>query len=171
MGCCHNRCACRLALDVEALHPLGHTMPMTPDAAGRPERSDLTVDQHRMVAPSRVWLMPPPGDPTWYAGSWKSNPLTVVVGDVPYVPESALRAAEAERDAVQSEMATWRMIAQGNGERARLGDAMLVEERAENAALRARVAALEAEREALVPLAQAGLAAFDYAMAKEQYGM
>ena len=104
---------------------------MTPDAAGRPERSDLTVDQHRMVAPSRVWLMPPPGDPTWYAGTWKSNPLTVVVGDVPYVPESRALAAEAERDRYRQQ---WL-------------DA--VEE------LRAQVAALTAERNALVPLMQA----------------
>lgn len=95
--------------------------PMTPDAAGRPERSDLTVDQHRMVAPSRVWLMPPPGDPTWYAGTWKSNPLTVVVGDVPYVPES-------------------------------------------------EVTRLRADLKALLPLARAGLDAYDYALAKEQYG-
>ena len=72
---------------------------MTPDAAGRPGRSDLTVDQHRMVAPSRVWLMPPPGDPTWYAGTWKSNPLTVVVGDVPYVPESEVLRLRAEVEA------------------------------------------------------------------------
>ena len=85
--------------------------------------------------PERVWVSPLGVFPVEMGGS------------VPYVPESALRAAEAERDAVQSEMATWRMIAQGNGERARLGDAMLVEERAENAALRARVAALEAERD------------------------
>lgn len=73
---------------------------MTPDAAGRPERSDLTVDQHRMVAPSRVWLMPPPGDPTWYAGTWKSNPLTVVVGDVPYVPESEVTRLRADLKAL-----------------------------------------------------------------------
>ena len=76
---------------------------MTPDAAGRPERSDLTVDQHRMVAPSRVWLMPPPGDPTWYAGTWKSNPLTVVVGDVPYVPESEVTRLRAEVEALREE--------------------------------------------------------------------
>jgi len=73
---------------------------MTPDAAGRPERSDLTVDQHRMVAPSRVWLMPPPGDPTWYAGTWKSNPLTVVVGDIPYVPEAEVQRLRAEVEAL-----------------------------------------------------------------------
>lgn len=44
---------------------------------------------------------------------------------------------------------------------------------AERAALRAaeaRIATLTAEREALKPLARAGLAAFDHAMAKEQYG-
>ena len=80
---------------------------MTPDAAGRPERSDLTVDQHRMVAPSRVWLMPPPGAPTWYAGSWKSNPLTVVVGDVPYTPESEVTRLRAEVEALAAVVTTW----------------------------------------------------------------
>ena len=85
---------------------------MTPDAAGRPERSDLTVDQHRMVAPSRVWLMPPPGDPTWYAGSWKSNPLTVVVGDVPYVPESEVLRLRAEVEASAKAVEALREAAQ-----------------------------------------------------------
>ena len=45
--------------------------------------------------------MPPPGDPTWYAGSWKSNPLTVVVGDVPYVPESEATRLRAEVEALR----------------------------------------------------------------------
>lgn len=80
-------------------HPETGRWPMNTPHRREAERSDLTVDQHRMVAPSRVWLMPPPGDPTWYAGTWKSNPLTVVVGDVPYVPESRALAAEQERDA------------------------------------------------------------------------
>lgn len=82
------------------------------------------------LLPKRIWLTPLARLIIW--------PNDVHEGDVPYVPESALRDAEREREVLAKQL-----------ERRADGMDPLTEQ------LRARVAALTADKEALVPLMQA----------------
>ena len=104
--------------------------------------------------PERVWLTP---DPYAMSGDWWADGKTVREdGEVPYVPEQRALDAERERDG-------WK---QGQEHYRR----MWLETVDELRRVAAERDALQADLKALLPLARAGLNAYDYALAKEQYG-
>ena len=130
--------------------------------------------------PERVWLTP---DPYAMSGDWWADGKTVREdGEVPYVPEQRALEAERERD-------DWKRISDGHFERAERAeaknhdDAVALADKIDDArdqallqidaqcrALRAERDALQSDLKALLPLARAGLNAYDYAMAKQVYG-
>ena len=130
--------------------------------------------------PERVWLIP---DPYAMSGDWWADGKTVREdGEVPYVPESRLLAAEARVREVEAELRIKKRQLSDMEDRAFTCERVLapvIEERNENGhearTLRADLKAAQeleqlhlqnldtayAERDALVPLARLGLGDMD----------